>query len=120
MIKKIVKQLESLSMTIIGGIFLLASFILPRTGFPKCVNLAWVTIVISGIPLLYLAVIRLIKNKGISKISSALLITLAMIASIMIGDLFASGEVLQQLFGTDEFRVVGEDPLKDRRREVYP
>lgn len=93
MIKKIVKQLESLSMTIIGGIFLLASFILPRTGFPKCVNLAWVTIVISGIPLLYLAVIRLIKNKGISKISSALLITLAMIASIMIGDLFASGEV---------------------------
>lgn len=93
MLKKFVDLLSGLSMTIIGGIFLLASFILPRTGFPKCVNLAWTTIFISGIPLLYLAIIRIIKNKGISKISSALLISLAMIASIMIGDLFASGEV---------------------------
>ena len=55
---------------------------------------AWVTIVISGIPLLYLAIWRIIHNPGISKISSALLICIAMFAAIAIGDLFAAGEVV--------------------------
>ena len=54
---------------------------------------AWVTVVISGLPLLYLAVWRIIHNPGISKISSALLISIAMFAAIAIGDLFAAGEV---------------------------
>lgn len=49
--------------------------------------------VISGLPLLYLAVWRIIHNPGISKISSALLISIAMFAAIAIGDLFAAGEV---------------------------
>ena len=51
------------------------------------------TVIISGIPMLYLAVWRVIHNPGISKISSALLISSAMIAAIAIGDLFAAGEV---------------------------
>ena len=55
---------------------------------------AWVTIIISGIPLLYLAIWRMIHNPGISKISSALLICIAMFAAIAIGDLFAAGEVV--------------------------
>ena len=55
---------------------------------------AWVTIIISGIPLLYLAIWRIIHNPGISKISSALLICIAMFAAIAIGDLFAAGEVV--------------------------
>ena len=54
---------------------------------------AWVTVIISGIPLLYLAIWRIIHNPGISKISSALLICIAMFAAIAIGDLFAAGEV---------------------------
>lgn len=54
---------------------------------------AWITVIISGIPLLYLAVYRIIYNPGISKISSVLLITIAMFAAIAIGDLFAAGEV---------------------------
>jgi signal peptidase I len=57
------------------------------------VDPAWVTVIISGLPLLYLAVRKLIFNSGITKISSALLITAAMIAAIVIGDLFAAGEV---------------------------
>ena len=80
-------------MTIVGGVFLLASFILPRVGWPQGEALAWVCVVICGIPLLYLAIWRIIHNKGISKISSALLISMAMIAAILIGDLFAAGEV---------------------------
>ena len=80
-------------MTIVGGIFLIASFILPRMGYPKAEYFAWVCVIICGLPLLYLSIWRIIHNKGISKISSALLISLAMIAAILIGDLFAAGEV---------------------------
>ena len=93
MIKKICDFLAHLPMTIVGGVFLFFSFILPKLGYSWGKYLAWVTVVISGIPLLYLAIIRIIKNKGISKISSAFLISIAMIAAIIIGDLFASGEV---------------------------
>lgn len=93
MIKKINDFLAGWPMTLVGGVFLLASFILPRVGQPWGENLAWVCVVICGLPLLYLAVWRIIYNKGISKISSALLITMAMIAALCIGDLFAAGEV---------------------------
>ncbi|MBR3383188.1 MAG: cation-translocating P-type ATPase [Clostridia bacterium] len=93
MIKKINDFLAGWPMTIVGGVFLLASFILPRVGFPEGEYLAWVCVVICGIPLLYLAVWRIIHNRGVSKISSALLISMAMIAAILIGDLFAAGEV---------------------------
>jgi len=93
MIKKINDFLAGWPMTIVGGVFLLASFILPRIGAPWGEYLAWVCVTICGIPLLYLAMWRIIHNKGISKISSALLISMAMIAAILIGDLFAAGEV---------------------------
>lgn len=90
-------------MTIVSGIFLLLDFIPHVTGgfgetqLPVLLlpfDPAWVSIVISGIPLLYLAVWRMIYNPGIRKISSALLICIAMFAAIAIGDLFAAGEVV--------------------------
>ena len=93
MIKKINDFLAGLLMTIVGGIFLIASFVLGKTGTKLLFDPAWVTVIICGIPLLYLSVWRIIHNKGIGKISSALLITAAMIAAICIGDLFAAGEV---------------------------
>ncbi|MCR5806844.1 MAG: cation-translocating P-type ATPase [Oscillospiraceae bacterium] len=91
--KKINDFLAGLPMTIVGGVFLAASFILRKIGIVIPVDTAWVTVIICGIPLLYLSVWRIIHNKGISKISSALLITVAMIAAICIRDLFAAGEV---------------------------
>lgn len=93
MIKRINDFLAGWPMTIIGGLFLIPSFVLPRMGYPAMEGLAWVTVIICGLPLLYLSVWRLIYNRGISRISSALLITMAMIAAICIGDLFAAGEV---------------------------
>ncbi len=54
---------------------------------------AWLTIAISGYPLVYEAATRLWNGCGMSRISSALLITMAMIAAIGIGDLFAAAEV---------------------------
>lgn len=93
MLKKCNDILAGLPMTIIGGIFLVFSFVLPRVGMKLPVDPAWAAVVISGIPLLYLAIWRVIHNPGISKISSALLICIAMFAAIAIGDLFAAGEV---------------------------
>ena len=92
-LKRINDVLAGLPMTIVGGVLLVFSFVLPRVGINSPVDPAWGTVVISGIPLLYLAVWRIIYNPGISKISSALLITIAMFAAIAIGDLFAAGEV---------------------------
>lgn len=91
--KKFIHVLESIPATIIGGIFLIASFVFPKVGMEVFGNLAWVTILINGLPLVYAAVKKLIRNKGISKISSALLISVAMIAAVLIDDLFAAAEV---------------------------
>lgn len=93
MLKKMDDFLSSVPATLVGGVFLILSFVLSKTGVNFPVDPAWITVMISGLPLLYLAVWRIIHNPGISKISSALLITIAMIAAIAIGDLFAAGEV---------------------------
>jgi len=77
-------------MTLIGGIFLLASLILLLTKTEVMIDPAWVTVIICGFPLLYLALTRLIFQRWIS---SALLISIAMVAAIAIGELFAAGEV---------------------------
>ncbi len=91
-INKIMKILEGIRMTAIGGVFLLISliFILTGTSIPVYLNPAWITIIICGIPLLYLAISRLIYEHWVS---SALLIVIAMIASLFIGEIFAAGEV---------------------------
>lgn len=93
MLKRVNDFLAGIPATFIGGVFLILSLFLPGIGIILPVDPAWVTVVISGIPLLYLAIWRIIHNPGISKISSALLITIAMFAAIAIGDLFAAGEV---------------------------
>ncbi|MCD8338886.1 MAG: cation-translocating P-type ATPase, partial [Burkholderiales bacterium] len=93
MLKKINDFLAGTMMTCVAGVFLLISLALSFTDIKVPVDPAWVAVIISGLPLLYLSVWRIIYNKGISKISSALLITIAMFAAIAIGDLFAAGEV---------------------------
>ena len=102
MLKKLNDFLAGLPMTIVAGVFLLVDLVLHLIeefgGTPVSLAFlpfdpAWVTISVSGIPLLYLAIWRLIYNPGISKISSAFLICIAMFAAIGIGDLFAAGEV---------------------------
>lgn len=93
MLKKINDFLAGIFMTIVGGAFLVISLVLSLTENKIPVDPAWVSVIICGIPLLYLSIWRIIHNHGISKISSALLISIAMIAAIAIGDLFAAGEV---------------------------
>ncbi len=97
MFTKIDKFLNSVPMLWVSGVCLAISFIgeyiFPLTvGHENIlmVNFAWASILISGIPLAYLAIWRIVKQRFIS---SALLITIAMIAAVYIGDIFAAGEV---------------------------
>ncbi len=102
MLKKINGVLAGVPATIASGIFLLLDLVphlSEEFGAGRVnpdflpFNPAWVTVVISGIPMVYIALWRVIYNPGISKISSALLISIALFAAIAIGDLFAAGEV---------------------------
>lgn len=102
MVHRIHDILSGLYMTILAGLFLLLD------GIPHLIEefggqnpfqnifpfeSSWITVVICGFPLVYLSIRRIVYNKGISKISSALLISMAMFAAIAIGDIFAAGEV---------------------------
>ena len=91
MIDKISDFLSGIKMTAVAGIFLTASLIVLLTGTDLPVDPAWATIVISGSPLLYFAITELVFQK---RISSALLISIATIACILIDELFAAGEIV--------------------------
>ncbi len=96
MLKKIMNALTGIIATAVSGVCLLMSLILPRifeVNLPLYLDPAWISVLVSGTPLAYKAVKKLIFNKGIERISSALLISIAMISAIVIGDLFAAGEV---------------------------
>ncbi len=91
--KKIIKTLSNIPMTIVGGVFLASSLVLSMCKVKIYFDPALITVFICGIPLFYMAISRIVHEKGISKISSDLLISIAMCAAIAIGDLFAAGEV---------------------------
>ena len=91
--KKVNDFFNSFPMIIVSGLFLGIS-LLEHIGilgdFKFFIDPAWVSIIISGFPLAWVAIERVVKN---FYISSALLITIAMIACISIGEVFAAGEV---------------------------
>lgn len=102
MVHRIHDILSGLYMTILAGLFLLLDgvpHLIEEFGgqnpFQNIFSFepSWITVVICGFPLVYLSIRRIVYNKEISKISSALLISMAMFAAIAIGDIFAAGEV---------------------------
>lgn len=82
--------LFGVKMTIVSGVFLVLSLICMIFEINTPIDFAWGAVLISGIPMLILALQRLILKKWIS---SALLISMAMVASILIDEIFAAGEV---------------------------
>ena len=90
MLKKVCDWFAGVKMTIVSGIFLLISFIMMMLDHKAMIDPAWVTVIISGYPLLYLAITRLVYQKWIS---SCLLISIAMVASLLLNEIFAAGEV---------------------------
>ena len=96
LIDEITDFLFGLKMTIISAIFLVIAVIFMILGIdtPIYLNPAWGAVIISGIPMLLLALTRLIREKWISSaLLIALLIAIAMVASLLIGEIFAAGEV---------------------------
>ncbi len=85
---KFIDFLEKWPMTVLGGVCLAADLLLPID-----LPLSIVTVAICGLPLVYSAMRRLLFERGLRRISSALLITAAMVAAVVIGDVFAAGEV---------------------------
>lgn len=96
MLKKIADCFSKGRMTIVAGVFLLMSLVLliaknfVELNISSYLDPAWITVVISGYPLIYLALYRLFRQRWVS---SALLITIAMVAALAIGQVFAAGEV---------------------------
>lgn len=90
MIKEVMEFLSGIKMTIISAIFLLISLGFMLYDVNPIFDPAWLTVLISGMPIVFKAFNRLMFCRCIS---SPLLITIAMIAAIFIGELFAAGEV---------------------------
>lgn len=90
MLKEKIDKLSTLPYVVISGIFLLLSFILMLGKIKLAFNPVWVTIFISGTPMFYYALRNIIVNK---KITVAVLISIAVISSIFIGEYFAAGEI---------------------------
>lgn len=77
-------------MTVVGGVFLAASFVLMLSGADFPLDPAWITALICGLPMMFEAAEALFCRR---KISSPLLISIAMVASVCIGEVFAAGEI---------------------------
>ena len=57
MIKRICDFLGGVPMTLTGGIFVIISFVLSRSGIQFAIDPAWVTVIICGVPFLALSVV---------------------------------------------------------------
>lgn len=90
MLKKLIKRLSGTQPTLFGGLFLAASLAMMLKGFRPALDPAWAAVLICGSPILYSALNELAAERHIT---SELLVSIAMIASIAIGELFAAGEV---------------------------
>lgn len=88
--EKTVELLSGLKMTVAGGIFLAASLVCMLAKVELPINPAWITVAICGIPIVFKAFKQIIFRR---KISSPLLISIAMFAAVYIGEVFAAGEV---------------------------
>lgn len=90
MILKLCNFLSSKKMTLVSFLFLLLSGILMILKIDFPFNFAWVTIIISGLPIFYWGLTIFFKKK---KMTASLLITIAMTAAILSNEIFAAAEV---------------------------
>lgn len=88
--EKVCNFLSSFKMTVISMIFLIISAVIMFLKIDFPFEFAWITVVISGIPIFYWGFRLLIKNK---KMTASLLISIAMVAAIFTNEIFAAAEV---------------------------
>lgn len=88
--KDLMEKLEGKRATFISVIFLIVAIILSYLKVNLIVNPIWISILISGTPLVFSAFYNFFVKR---KIKSSLLVAIAIIASISIGELFAAAEI---------------------------
>lgn len=103
--KQIIKKLEELVeiggtkkdivLLVISGISIICSLLKIK---PFSIDLAWIAIILCGLPIILEAIIGLVTEFDIK---ADVLVSLALIASVCIGEIFAAGEVafIMQLGG---------------------
>ncbi len=90
MLHKIFILFSGIKMTALAGIFLACSLFMLLRGGKPAFDPALLAVLISGYPRVYEALTKLIREK---EITSDLLVSLAMAASLAVGELFAAGEI---------------------------
>lgn len=89
MINKISKLFSGLHFTIISIVFFILNVVLNLLKIETAFKPVWISIVISAFPFL----VEAIKNIVKFKIKNSLLITIAVIASVFVGEYFAAAEI---------------------------
>ncbi len=97
---------------IAGGVLLAAGFFGEGRLPGWMPDPSWGTVLLCGFPIFREALKIALSSRGMARISSALLVSLAILASIGIGDLFAAGEVAF-IMGLGE---ILEDKTRERAR----
>ncbi len=90
---KLNNYLSGLPCIIISGCMLLFGLLEHWRLLSFAINPTILTIALSGLPIICRAIERLFFEHGLNKISSELLISIAMSSSIYVGDIFAAGEI---------------------------
>ena len=90
MLHELAEFCESFKMTVVSGCFLLVSLVMIAYGVKTVYDPALLTTLISGLPLAYEAFETLFEKR---RLSSELLVTIAMAACVALGEFFAAGEV---------------------------
>lgn len=95
--ENLVKIFQTKRATFISFLFLVLGIVFSYFKINFILNPMWISILISGTPLVYNGFYNLLVNK---KIKSSLLVGIAIIASISIGEFFAAGEIaILMVFG---------------------
>lgn len=89
MINKISKLFSGLHFTIISIVFFILNVVLNLLKIETVFKPVWISIVISAFPFLVGAIKNIVKFK----IKNSLLITIAVIASVFVGEYFAAAEI---------------------------
>lgn len=89
LLNRLWEALESPRATLLSGLCLAAAFALLYTPLLPWLTPAWASVLLSGTPIFRSAYLALAKGR----ITSALLISVAMAASLALGEVFAAGEI---------------------------
>lgn len=82
------EEFRTLFLTLFSGLFLVASFFKLLSGWPF--DPAWIAIILCGVPIVYGAVRGLVTYFDVT---ADVLVAIALVAAVMIGESFAAGEV---------------------------